>query len=290
MSNLDSGIIPPNISLPLGSSVVADDLDKAMVWDDERGAYRLLGSDLAKIKKLTRKPTNWAVWANRFLVSIGVLAILGCLAFTVYYFTAQALPSTGSMSNAPMALVNEETSTRAPEPTPEPKAQQPEPVVKAPIEPRAAVPDRAREQEVKRPAIAKVTVDAPETPAVAVEPSKRAEPSPSKPVTPQPPPPTRVQTRPATPEPSKPPAAAEKPTPAPIAKSASFAPEASSSSTPRTWAMRVERNGVYFSGSEKLFRIGEVLPSGERLVDVDEGSATYATDKGIRQIRSNSMR
>lgn len=50
---------------------------------------------------------------------------------------------------------------------------------------------------------------------------------------------------------------------------------------------RVSAQGVhYFDGSaNKLFAVGSTLPNGEKIIDVDEASATYATDKGIRQIR-----
>lgn len=62
--------------------------------------------------------------------------------------------------------------------------------------------------------------------------------------------------------------------------------------TPHGWAVRVERNGVIFfeGGKAVLYRLGDALPNGERLVDVDESSATYATNKGIRQIRSSPLR
>lgn len=55
--------------------------------------------------------------------------------------------------------------------------------------------------------------------------------------------------------------------------------------------MRVERNGVLFfvDGKANLYRVGDSLPNGERLVDVDESSATYATDKGVRQVRSSPL-
>ncbi len=50
---------------------------------------------------------------------------------------------------------------------------------------------------------------------------------------------------------------------------------------------RVSAQGVhYFDGSaNKLFAVGSTLPNGEKVIDVDEASATYATDKGVRQIR-----
>lgn len=52
---------------------------------------------------------------------------------------------------------------------------------------------------------------------------------------------------------------------------------------------RVSAQGVhYFDGSaNKLFAVGSTLPNGEKIIDVDEPSGTYATDKGIRQIRTS---
>lgn len=59
----------------------------------------------------------------------------------------------------------------------------------------------------------------------------------------------------------------------------------------RGWPIAVENGGIkYFDGAAtKIYRVGEVLPNGEKIVDVDEGSATFATDKGVRQIRSSKL-
>ena len=51
---------------------------------------------------------------------------------------------------------------------------------------------------------------------------------------------------------------------------------------------RVTAQGLYyFDGTtSKLFAVGTTLPNGEKIIEVDEASATYATDKSVRQIRS----
>jgi hypothetical protein len=76
-----------------------------------------------------------------------------------------------------------------------------------------------------------------------------------------------------------------------VAEPATAQQRSESTTAARGWAVRVERNGVVFfeNGKALLYRVGDPLPNGERLVDVDESSATYATDKGIRQIRSSPL-
>ena len=60
----------------------------------------------------------------------------------------------------------------------------------------------------------------------------------------------------------------------------------------RGWPVAVEGGAVkYFDGANtKIYKVGDTLPNGEKIVDVDEGSATYATDSGVRQIRSSKLK
>lgn len=128
-------------------------------------------------------------------------------------------------------------------------------------------------------------------PAAAAKPAHAAAPVPPKVIAPAKPVTAPVQAKPAVaatqplaPQPVEQPRPQRQATPEP----ASARPAGGAG---RGWAVRVESNGVVFfdAGKASLYRVGDVLPNGERLVDVDEGSATYATDKGVRQIRSSPL-
>lgn len=290
MSNADMGIIPQNFELPLGASVEADGLDKAMVWDESRQAYRLINDDLARVKKLTRKPTNWAIWGNRIMVGIGAIAIIGCLAFTATYFARKAMAPV-ERSDVPSEVIVD-SAVAAPQPLaadPQETSSVDKPTDQAPAAPMAvSAPPSAKEKVSPAPAAKPKAESSPKpTAAAPAEPKKPAKREEA---------PAAAAPKPvATPTRSQ--AIQDKPAPVKVTatESAAKAPAKPSagpteSTSARSWAIRVENNGVLFSGSNRLFRVGEVLPNGERLVDVDEGSSTYATDRGIRQIRSSSLR
>lgn len=81
-----------------------------------------------------------------------------------------------------------------------------------------------------------------------------------------------------------------KPTTTPRAKE-DTAPKPAVAAPPpakRQGVIDVTAIGVTYSDgvTNTLYKVGSILPNGEKIMDVDIGSSTYVTDKGIRQIRS----
>ena len=256
-------------------------VDKGLVYDQDAGYYVLMSSEIAKIKVLKSKPLGLRKLLAIGLMATAALALLGGMLFTLMggggYLRNATTTLTASTATPVQSLPTAVASAPAAAQQPQPSAPVSPTVVAAAVQvPKASEPSAAvaivPTVVSPRPVAAVVAVATSTAPKVAppVKIAAQAAPKPVK----------------ATPKPTA------KTTPA---KLASKAPEgvASSAIAPgKGWALRVESQGVvFFDGTaSKLFRVGDTLPTGERVIDVDEGSATYATDKGVRQIRSVQMK
>lgn len=248
--------------------------EKGLVWDPAANVYRLIASDLDGVPIMRKKPwSKWLVWP--------VAVAFMCLALTgaTYWAMKIGLPIAGTV---------------VPQAPPEPLQVTPAAIVA--VAPIASIAATTATLVVATSEVAK--------PSVLNETKKSA--APDKTVAlPKPPQPAKPPTKTASTNPG-----AKTPGQSPVAAQASSAAgtppgkvalravepqntivEAAPSAT-KGWAVAVEGSGVrYFDGKDtRLYKRGEVLPNGEKIVDVDEGSATFATDKGVRQIRSSKLK
>lgn len=276
-------VIPSTITLDLGTKQVSQDMDKAMVWDDSIESYRLMDKNLARVKVMLARPSPARYWGIRALAAVGVLALCAMAAITSLWVSER-------FSDDPAPVVQKSPPVATPEPAKVALAEPPAAIENAtkPAPKAVIAPEKVTETKKAEPAVSKQPP--PAKPEAAAK-------SPAKPAP--------AAAAPASPSPVTPPktvAAATKPAPATAAapsskvadKSPVAAPKAviTSASNAKQFpptAVKVEKNGViFFDGKQAtLIRIGEPLPNGERLIDVDEAYSTYATDRGIRQIRTS---
>ncbi len=276
-------VIPSTITLDLGTKQVSQGMEKAMVWDDAMGSYRLMDKNLARVKVMLARPSPARYWGIRALAAVGVLALCAMVAITSLWVSER-------FSDDPAPVVQKSPPVATPEPAKVALAEPPAAIENAtkPAPKAVIAPEKVTETKKAEPAVSKQPP--PAKPEAAAK-------SPAKPAP--------AAAAPASPSPVTPPktvAAATKPAPATAAapsskvadKSPVAAPKAvmTSASNAKQFpptAVKVEKNGViFFDGKQAtLIRIGEPLPNGERLIDVDEAYSTYATDRGIRQIRTS---
>lgn len=284
-------VIPSTITLDLGTKQVSQDMDKAMVWDDSIESYRLMDKNLARVKVMLARPSPARYWGIRALAAVGVLALCAMVAITSLWVSER-------FSDDPTPAVQKSTVVGTPEPAKVAIAEPPASIENAtkPAAKAASAPEQVTEGIKAEPAVSKQPPPAkPE--AAAKSPAKPA-PAAAAPASPPPVTPTKTV------------AAATKPAPATAAAPSSKVADKGPVATPKApaveapkavitsasntkqfppTAVKVEKNGViFFDGKQAtLIRIGEPLPNGERLIDVDEAYSTYATDRGIRQIRTS---
>lgn len=269
---------------------MVDGLEKGLAFDEENGLFRLLNKDTDKLAVLKAKPAAWKWWSVRFLTAIGGVTVIGCIGFTAMHLTRQVStkPATATVAVMPAQDLQRSTAPRTqderkdePEAAPKstgqaPASTTPKPLTPAPTGPTSgsvATASKAQSVPVQR---------------------NQMPPAASLPLAPSPNAPRPVEApasaKPAI-EPTKPAlaVATKAPTQEPIQKASTPNSAGAVAAPAKVWAVRVEQNGVTFSASNKLFRVGEMLPSGELLVDVDAATATYVTDKGLRQVRSTAI-
>lgn len=273
------------INLPMGKlSRDSINADKALVYDPEREMYTMLSPEVAKLKVMREKPRGWKIVGAKVLAVVGVCALILALLGAVSYLVGLRV-----LLDLPGPARQDEVAT--------PTAS---PAVAAPTQPTSPAVERAAATPVApvapAPATkAQATVTAPAaTPAAAAAATQASKP-PTPPATAKPTP--KVAAQAAKPEPkAAPPAAKPAIAAAPASAQAVSRSAASSPVAARAaggFMVSVEPDGVmYFDGTTtKLYRIGERLPTGQKVIVVDPGSATYVLDDNtVRQIRSQQMK
>lgn len=230
--------------------------EKGLVWDQEAGVYRVISGDVLNMAIIVRKPISQGI---KWFAGLGG-AGLAIAALLVFVISRNATPASTAdpSTNASKSVVNAVDTTLE-------KRLVAEPVTSAPavIQLASKVTDAAREPTLP-PVVTK-----PNQVAKAATPAARSAPVPQLPG-------DGASAGQANPM------AAVRPSPEILTPA----------SLQRGWPISVEANGVrYFDGKEtKLYKRDEILPNGEKIVEVDEGSATFATDKGVRQIRSSKLK
>lgn len=258
---------PCVVNLPItGISHESLHVDKGLVWDDAKGVYRVIAADLAKVPVWQAKPPPPLRWWQRKTVmvacSVGSVALLFIVA-TGWALDAQRYNRNLSRLAAKhQALPAASSSAFAMAPAMSASA----PVAamttvkdETPATNHLRFPNAAQSQETEV-----LTADRPKTLPLKSKPATAAKP---------------IQLA------SKTPLMASK-------EAASGALTSSITLAQRSWPVAVQKDGIqFFDGKEtKLYKPGDRLPNGEKIVDVDEGSATFATDKGVRQIRSSKLK
>lgn len=305
------------------------DTEESLVFDARSNHWVLMNRQMAKLQLKASRPSPFRYWGLRALAGVGAVAIVGMAATTFLFvkerFAQGARPeastviaTTSTPNNvAVVGVIDERTApkaTQVSETQPklsvsgagEPLATTTTPAVKSGDSSQHLVttPPGQGHAQAKNSAVSaaarqavRVSSDSSEPAPAAKNPAPKPAPAPEVKQAAKTPQKTLApvnSSKAAGPESPKT-AAPAAPSPSPVrpvdvAGTTSSAP-AAAPKTNAGWAVKVEPNGViFFDGSKgKLVRVGDQLPSGERLVDVDPGSSTYATDKGIRQIRSTSL-